>query len=185
MPINNDYLLFKYILAQYTLLMTDFVNGLITVEQFKEYFLGIQQEDEYIFGDQTAYTIETLCNDINMYFEDEKELLKKTSEALETLTRIQQFLKTDMGILLTNGIRNDWAQYTEEAGAQWCKQMKEHINLSDTYVIQGSYRGHSVIHYVNPDTRINVIVSPEGDFFSSWQLSIKQLENVLKGGVLW
>ena len=53
-------------------------------------------------------------------------------------------------------------------------------------MIEGTYRGVSAIHYLDPETGLNVFTTPEGGFWGAWQLSPDQIENViLRGSLRW
>lgn len=73
--------------------------------------------------------------------------------------------------------------YSKANAANFSSAMHQHINAAGTRAIQGTYRGESVTHYLNPSTGLNVI-SRNGEFVSGWQLSPGQLANVLKHGGL-
>ncbi len=62
--------------------------------------------------------------------------------------------------------------------------INQHINASGIQTINGTYRGQSVIHHVDPSTGLNVISTPSGQFISGWKLNSAQLQNVLKHGGL-
>ena len=62
--------------------------------------------------------------------------------------------------------------------------VNQHINSAETHIINGTYRGQAVIHYLNPKTGLNVISSPTGQFISGWKLNPTQLQNVIKHGGL-
>ncbi|TQN32816.1 intein/intein [Haloactinospora alba] len=62
--------------------------------------------------------------------------------------------------------------------------LKDHVNSSGTKQVSGTYRGGSVTHYVDPKTRLNVIVDPNGNFVSGWKLSPEQLKHVTSTGDL-
>lgn len=59
-----------------------------------------------------------------------------------------------------------------------------HINSPNIRVIRGTYHKQSAIHYVNPQTGLNVISKPNGQFWSGWKLSSDQLRNILNHGNL-
>lgn len=61
----------------------------------------------------------------------------------------------------------------------------QHIHGSGVQVIQGNYRGKPVIHYLNPDTQINVIADPAGLYVSGWKLCVDQLDRLLTTGRLF
>lgn len=51
--------------------------------------------------------------------------------------------------------------------------------------VQGTYRGSSVTHHVDPSTGLNVIRDSSGNFLSGWKLSPQQLQHVLSTGKTW
>ncbi|GAA4748401.1 hypothetical protein GCM10023350_36660 [Nocardioides endophyticus] len=73
--------------------------------------------------------------------------------------------------------------YSKANAANYSSAMHQHINAAGTRAIQGTYRGESVTHHLNPATGLNVIAR-NGEFVSGWQLSPGQLANVLKHGGL-
>ncbi len=74
--------------------------------------------------------------------------------------------------------------YSKANAGKFSSAINQHINSAGVQTIQGTYRGQSVIHYVNPNTGLNVISSPTGQFISGWKLNPAQLQNVLKHGGL-
>lgn len=62
--------------------------------------------------------------------------------------------------------------------------INQHINSADVKVIQGTYRGQPVTHYVDPQTGLNVMSNSAGEFLSGWKLSPQQLQHVLTTGKL-
>jgi len=74
--------------------------------------------------------------------------------------------------------------YNKINATKYSAAINQHINSSGTRIITGTYRGQSVIHYVNPKTGLNVISSPSGHFISGWKLNPVQLQNVLNHGGL-
>ncbi|MBN1569212.1 MAG: hypothetical protein JXA73_15285 [Acidobacteria bacterium] len=58
------------------------------------------------------------------------------------------------------------------------------VNSPSTMKIVGTYRGKPVIHYVDPETGLNVITDPAGKYISGWKLNAEQLKNVLTRGSL-
>ncbi|UOB16287.1 colicin D domain-containing protein [Abyssalbus ytuae] len=62
--------------------------------------------------------------------------------------------------------------------------INQHINSAGTRVIEGTYRGEKVLHYVNPSTGLNVISKKNGEFLSGWKLGAEQLNHVLSHGGL-
>jgi hypothetical protein len=51
-------------------------------------------------------------------------------------------------------------------------------------MIQGTYRGAPVTHFVKPKTGLNVMRGADGAFVSGWRLTLDQLANVLTRGGL-
>ncbi len=74
--------------------------------------------------------------------------------------------------------------YSKANAGKFSSAINQHINSAGVQTIQGTYRGQSVIHYVNPNTGLNVISSPSGQLISGWKLNPAQLQNVLKHGGL-
>jgi|GEM_PF-720049 len=74
--------------------------------------------------------------------------------------------------------------YSKANAGRYSSAINQHINSAGVQSINGLYRGQSVIHYVNPNTGLNVISSPSGHFISGWKLNPAQLQNVLKHGGL-
>jgi RHS repeat-associated protein len=74
--------------------------------------------------------------------------------------------------------------YSKANAGKFSSAINQHINSAGVQTINGTYRGQSVIHYLNPNTGINVISSPSGQFISGWKLNPAQLKNVLKHGGL-
>lgn len=72
--------------------------------------------------------------------------------------------------------------YSKANAGKFSSAINQHINSAGVQTIQGTYKGQSVIHYVNPSTGSNVISSPIGQFISGWKLNPAQLQNVLKHG---
>jgi hypothetical protein len=73
--------------------------------------------------------------------------------------------------------------YSKATAAQFSSALNQHINAAR--VIQGTYKGQAVIHYLNPTTGVNVISKTTGEFISGWKLGAGQLQGVLKNGTLW
>ncbi len=67
---------------------------------------------------------------------------------------------------------------------EFSSAINRHINAADTQAIQGTFRGQTVTHFVDPNTGLNVMRDASGDFLSGWKLSPQQLEHVLKDGKL-
>ncbi len=73
--------------------------------------------------------------------------------------------------------------YSKATAAQFSSALNQHINAAR--VIQGTYKGQAVIHYLNPTTGVNVFTKTTGEFISGWKLGTGQLQGVLKNGTLW
>jgi hypothetical protein len=68
--------------------------------------------------------------------------------------------------------------------ADFSSALQSHVDAIGTRAIQGTYRGNSVTHHVDPGTGLNVIRDSSGSFLSGWRLSPQQLEHVLTTGKL-
>jgi len=68
--------------------------------------------------------------------------------------------------------------------AEFSTAIQNHVAAPGTQVIQGTYRGQSATHFVDPNTGLNVIRDTSGNFLSGWELSPQQLEHVLTSGKL-
>ena len=62
--------------------------------------------------------------------------------------------------------------------------LERHLDGEKIQVIVGTYRQEPVVHYLNPETRTNVIVGEDGYFVSAWKLSVPQFQNVQERGSL-
>jgi hypothetical protein len=63
--------------------------------------------------------------------------------------------------------------------------INQHINAEGTLAIQGTYRGATVNHLLNPSTGLNVVIDANGGFVSGWALSAEQQASVLFTGRLF
>jgi hypothetical protein len=54
----------------------------------------------------------------------------------------------------------------------------------DTRRIVGSYRREPAIHYLDPQSGLNLFTTAEGGFWGAWRLSRVQIENVVRSGSL-
>ena len=79
------------------------------------------------------------------------------------------------------GIKGNYSKTNAEAFKQ---AIEKHIHASNTSVIRGTYRGDSVIHYLDKSNGLNVITKPTGEFVSGWKLNPNQLQNVISRGAL-
>lgn len=64
------------------------------------------------------------------------------------------------------------------------RAVNQHINSTGVRVISGTYRGKPVTHYLDPQTGLNVIADPAGNYVSGWRLGPEQLRHVLENGSL-
>lgn len=69
--------------------------------------------------------------------------------------------------------------YSQEQSNRFAQALRAHVENQATLVIQGTYRGEQVTHFVNPQTGLNVIRAADNAFVSGWRLTPAQLSNVL------
>jgi RHS repeat-associated protein len=103
---------------------------------------------------------------------------KSSSKILSmTISQLQSKFKhaADFGVV---------GNYTKANAAKFSAAINQFINSEGVQVINGTYRGQPVIHYLNPHTGLNVISSPTGQFISGWKLNPEQLQNVITRGSL-
>lgn len=74
--------------------------------------------------------------------------------------------------------------YNKENLNKFGQLIQDHMNSNEINIINGTYRGQPVTHYLNPNSGLNVITSPSGQFISGWKLNPDQLQNVLNHGGL-
>lgn len=74
--------------------------------------------------------------------------------------------------------------YTGARAAEFSRALHRHINATSTQVIEGTYRGQRVTHFLDASSRLNVMQDASGNFVSGWQLSPTQLQNLLTHGGL-
>jgi hypothetical protein len=79
------------------------------------------------------------------------------------------------------GIIGSWNQ---ETARQFQQALIAHVQSADVKRIVGTYHRAPVIHYVNPETGLNVMTDMAGNFISGWKLNPAQLLNVLNLGSL-
>lgn len=61
------------------------------------------------------------------------------------------------------------------------RKLIEH--MKSTHACLGTYRGHEVYHYYNPETNLNVMVNRNNNkFISGWRLSPDQITNMEHNG---
>ena len=61
----------------------------------------------------------------------------------------------------------------------------QHINDPMVRVIEGTYRGNAVMHYLDTRTSLNVIAGSDGRFVGGWRLGADQLRSVMTTGRLF
>ncbi|MBI3560326.1 MAG: hypothetical protein HY080_01220 [Gammaproteobacteria bacterium] len=74
--------------------------------------------------------------------------------------------------------------YNSANASKYRAAIESHTADSNTLVIQGTYRGQDVTHFVNPNTGLNVIRDANGNFLSGWKLNSSQLNHILTSGKL-
>jgi hypothetical protein len=74
--------------------------------------------------------------------------------------------------------------YNRARATQFEQALRSHIEDQTTLVIQGTYRGEPVTHFINPHTGLNAMRGDDGAFVSGWRLTPDQLVNVLSRGHL-
>jgi hypothetical protein len=74
--------------------------------------------------------------------------------------------------------------YSPATARQFDDAIQAHVAAPETIKIAGSYRKNAVIHHVNPDSGLNVMTTPGGDFVSGWRLGPVPLNHVLTHGAL-
>ncbi len=79
------------------------------------------------------------------------------------------------------GVKGNWNKTTAQ---EFDQAVQSHVTDPATQTINGTYRGQSVVHHVNPQTGLNVMTDPAGKFISGWKLNPQQLQNVLTRGSL-
>jgi hypothetical protein len=60
----------------------------------------------------------------------------------------------------------------------------QHVKSPDTQLIQGSFWGVNVTHFLNVDNGLNVLRDLTGNFLSVWALSPVQIMHVVSSGKL-
>jgi hypothetical protein len=74
--------------------------------------------------------------------------------------------------------------YSKANAEKYRDAINGHVNDSATQTIQGTYHGSPAVHHYNPNTGVNVITDPSGNFVSGWKLSPTQSQHVLTTGNL-
>jgi RHS repeat-associated protein len=63
--------------------------------------------------------------------------------------------------------------------------INSHINGPGVKAIKGTYRGQDVVHYLDPQSGLNVISDPSGIFIGGWKLGPEQINSVTANGRLY
>ena len=74
--------------------------------------------------------------------------------------------------------------YSSAHAVKFQQKILNHVSDATTKVIEGTYRGDPVRHYLDPRTGLNVVKDVEGNFVTGWKLSPAQLNHVLTTGAL-
>lgn len=59
-----------------------------------------------------------------------------------------------------------------------------HMENEGVKVIVGTFRGRKVVHYFNPSTCLNVVLTDEGNFLTGWKLTSCQVRALMHTGTL-
>ncbi len=78
----------KYVLVQYIALLSDFLNGGVPKELFKQYYAEMITKENCMFQEKTSFIFQELSKNIGAQA-NEPALRQKVSEALEGLKNIQ------------------------------------------------------------------------------------------------
>ena len=117
-----------------------------------------------------------------------RDILQKGKQATESLEFLSQVLEqSPYSVISTdmNGMIKSWNKGAEKIfGYSASEALNKHINRSDIMIINGTYHKNPVTHYLDPNTGLNVMADPSGNFISGWKLGSEQLKNVLKHGGL-
>jgi RHS repeat-associated protein len=74
--------------------------------------------------------------------------------------------------------------FNSVSASRFADALESHVGNPSTQVINGTYRGSPVIHYLDEITQLDVVTKPSGEFITGWRLSGTQLWNVLNRGSL-
>jgi pyocin large subunit-like protein len=80
------------------------------------------------------------------------------------------------------GLKGNW---NLGSTADASRTIHQHINNPAVRAIEGTYRGNSVTHFVDPKTGLNIVADSAGNFVSGWRLGAEQLQSVLTTGRLF
>lgn len=91
-------------------------------------------------------------------------------------------------------VQSQLAQHGEDFGfraannasgrGDYIARLVDHMKSPATIRIEGTYRGVPAVHYIDPETGLDVATRANGDFWVAWQLSPDQIWNVLMRGSL-
>jgi hypothetical protein len=70
-------------------------------------------------------------------------------------------------------------KYSRQQATKFERAMRAHVEDEMTLMIPGNYRGEPVTHFVNAQTRLNVMRDAQGAFVSGWRPTTVQLATVL------
>ncbi len=79
------------------------------------------------------------------------------------------------------GVNEPWGK---NAAANYQSALEGHVQDPGTQMINGTYRGDPVVHYLNPSTGLNVMTDTSHNFLSGWRLNPAQINNVQTRGSL-
>lgn len=68
--------------------------------------------------------------------------------------------------------------------ASYQDKLQQHVNSEKIVIIAGTYRKAPVVHYLDPESKVNVIADTNGRFVNGWKLNDAQFENVKSRGSL-
>ncbi len=81
------------------------------------------------------------------------------------------------------GLTGKW---NPQRAAEFSEAINKHVNATGTSAIVGSYRGQAgFTHYLDPITRLNVVVDSNGNYVTGFRLGENQLSDLLSNGHLW
>lgn len=75
------------------------------------------------------------------------------------------------------GVRSSWRKGADETFRQ---AIQAHLRNAQTVVFRGTYRNNPVTHFFNPQTGVNVMRTPTGNFLSGWRLNPSQVSRLTR-----
>lgn len=151
---------------------------------------GFQNNKSYKPKDEVkAKALETEQTKLQKQFKDldeniknpKSDVVKNQKVAADAITLTDKQVQAKFKHAVDFGVEGN---YNKANAVKFSQAINEHVNSPQTTVINGTYRGESVIHHLNPQTGINVITAPNGQFISGWKLNTLQLQNVVNRGSL-